>query len=378
MDHKGLVVHFGAGSLGRGFIVPILLESGCNVTLVDANEELVNKLKETRSYTLIIADEEEGKQQKQIKVNRVLSARTDADILKDVLKTVKTVTTSVRQENLIHVAKTISEVWGDDEENSDRAVICCENLENASGYFKSLLADCARDEKQKERLMKIKVPDTMVDRGCSQSYSDPTVVYTERFYEIGVDKKELPDTGIRLIPSVDNLEQHFYRKRFLLNTRVDALAFVGLYYGLNNFTELKKSEKVMEEITPYFELVKKSLEVGFGMEREEVEKWASFYWNERGKQTKESSSKDERKLVDIARDMWRKLSYEERFVKPLVVLKRNGYEIDSGLHIIAMMVKYLSKEDHLSKAETLSKIGAMWRIDETGEDIYTSVAEMID
>ncbi|MBE6828585.1 MAG: mannitol dehydrogenase, partial [Ruminococcaceae bacterium] len=258
MDNKELVVHFGAGSLGRGFIVPILLESGCNVTLVDANEELVNKLKETHSYTLVIADEEEGKQQKQIKVDRVLSARTDADILKDVLKTVKTVTTSVRQENLIHVAKTISEVWGD-EENSDRAVICCENLENASGYFKSLLADCARDEKQKERLMKIKVPDTMVDRGCSQSYTDPTVVYTERFYEIGVDKKELPDTGIRLIPSVDNLEQHFYRKRFLLNTRVDALAFVGLYYGLNNFAELKKSEKVMKEITPYFELVKKSL-----------------------------------------------------------------------------------------------------------------------
>ncbi len=377
MDNKELVVHFGAGSLGRGFIVPILLESGCNVTLVDANEELVNKLKETHSYTLVIADEEEGKQQKQIKVDRVLSARTDADILKDVLKTVKTVTTSVRQENLIHVAKTISEVWGD-EENSDRAVICCENLENASGYFKSLLADCARDEKQKERLMKIKVPDTMVDRGCSQSYTDPTVVYTERFYEIGVDKKELPDTGIRLIPSVDNLEQHFYRKRFLLNTRVDALAFVGLYYGLNNFAELKKSEKVMKEITPYFELVKKSLEVGFGMQKEEVEKWASFYWNERGKQSKKASSKDERKLVDIARDMWRKLSYDERFIKPLVVLKRNGYEIDSGIHIIVMMVKYLAKEDHLSKAETLDKIGAMWRIDETGEYIYASVAKMMD
>jgi len=377
MDNKELVVHFGAGSLGRGFIVPILLESGCNVTLVDANEELVHKLKETRSYTLVIADEEEGKQQKQIKVDRVLSARTDADILKDVLKTVKTVTTSVRQENLIHVAKTISEVWGD-EENSDRAVICCENLENASGYFKSLLADCARDEKQKERLMKIKVPDTMVDRGCSQSYSDPTVVYTERFYEIGVDKKELPDTGIRLISSVDNLEQHFYRKRFLLNTRVDALAFVGLYYGLNNFTELKKSEKIMNEVTPYFDLVKKSLEVGFGMEKEEVEKWASFYWNERGKQSKKASSKDERKLVDIARDMWRKLSYDERFIKPLVVLKRNGYEIDSGIHIIVMMVKYLAKEDHLSKAETLDKIGAMWRMDETGEAIYDSVAKMMD
>jgi Mannitol-1-phosphate/altronate dehydrogenases len=377
MDNKELVVHFGAGSLGRGFIVPILLESGCNVTLVDANEELVNKLKETHSYTLVIADEEEGKQQKQIKVDRVLSARTDADILKDVLKTVKTVTTSVRQENLIHVAKTISEVWGN-EENSDRAVICCENLENASGYFKSLLADCARDEKQKERLMKIKVPDTMVDRGCSQSYTDPTVVYTERFYEIGVDKKELPDTGIRLIPSVDNLEQHFYRKRFLLNTRVDALAFVGLYYGLNNFAELKKSEKVMKEITPYFELVKKSLEVGFGMQKEEVEKWASFYWNERGKQSKKASSKDERKLVDIARDMWRKLSYDERFIKPLVVLKRNGYEIDSGIHIIVMMVKYLAKEDHLSKAETLDKIGAMWRMDETGEAIYDSVAKMMD
>ncbi|MBE6831946.1 MAG: hypothetical protein E7519_17230 [Ruminococcaceae bacterium] len=114
------------------------------------------------------------------------------------------------------------------------------------------------------------------------------------------------------------------------------------------------------------------------MQKEEVEKWASFYWNERGKQSKKASSKDERKLVDIARDMWRKLSYDERFIKPLVVLKRNGYEIDSGIHIIVMMVKYLAKEDHLSKAETLDKIGAMWRIDETGEYIYASVAKMMD
>lgn len=33
MKQKKLVVHFGAGALGRGLVVPMLYESGCRIVL---------------------------------------------------------------------------------------------------------------------------------------------------------------------------------------------------------------------------------------------------------------------------------------------------------------------------------------------------------
>ncbi len=376
MIQDKLIVHFGAGSLGRGFIVPILKESGCRVILADANEALIGKLKETLSYTLFIADEEEGKQAKKIDFDGAFSVVTDATELKKVLKEAMTVTTSVRQENLVHVAKMISEVWNDDR-NSERAVICCENLEDASGYFKTLLSGFAKDEKHKELLNKIKVPDTMVDRGCSQSRSDPMTVYTESFYEIGVDRNMLPDTGIRLIPAVDDLQGHFFRKRFLLNTCVDSLAFLGIYYGLNTMAEASASKEVRKVLEPYYSLVKSSLEIGFGMAKEEVDRWAKFYWTERGKKTTGKSVASERNLDDVARDMWRKLEYKERFIRPLALLKSKGYAIDSGLDLIIKMVEFLAKQDKLSEKEVQNRMKQMWCVDDTGNYIYDRVSELI-
>jgi len=371
-----LVVHFGGGALGRGFIVPILKESGCKVVLADANEELIGRLKESLSYTLVIADEEEDKQVRKITIDGALSTVSDAEELKNVLREAMTVTTSVRQENLIHVAKIISEVWND-ERSCDRAVICCENLENASGYFKSLLAGAARDQKHREVLDQIKVPDTMVDRGCSQAQNDLMTVYTESFYEIGVDKTMLSDTGISLIPAVDDLQTHFFRKRFLLNTCADALAFMGLYYGLNNMTEAAGSEAVWAVLNPYIALVKSSLVVGFGMTNEEVEHWSKFYWTERGKKTRGKSVSSERKLDDVARDMWRKLEYRERFILPLAVLKSKGYGIDSGLELIVKMIEFLAKQDGLEQKETLNRLQQMWCVDDAGNYIYQKASELI-
>ena len=102
----------------------------------------------------------------------------------------------MRQENFVHVAKNISEAWND-ERYDERAVICCENLENASDYFKSLLAESVKEEQHKKTLEKIKVPDTMVQRLFTVQ-EDPMVVFTEKFYEIGVDKNMLPDIGIKI------------------------------------------------------------------------------------------------------------------------------------------------------------------------------------
>jgi mannitol-1-phosphate 5-dehydrogenase len=373
---RQLIIHFGAGSLGRGFIVPILTDSNCDVIVVDVNEKLINKLKQTLEYTIYIADEEEGKRERKIKIKGALSSINDIDELKRVLKEVKTVTTSVRKENLVHVAKLISEVWRFDD-NETRKVLCCENLENASDYFKKLLFSTVSDDKTLEQMKKIVVPDTMVDRGCSASLEDDLLVYTEKFFEIGVDREVLKDTNIKLIPSVDNLKQCFYRKRFLLNTYADSVAFLGLKYNISTLREAICDNRVQKELRPYFDLVKKSLEVGFGMNTEEIEKWNNFYRNERNKSKDPNVTSNKRALSDIARDMWRKLEREERFIKPLLILKDNNYNIDPGLNLIRDMVESEAKKSNMSKHELINKIKDMWAIDASGEYIFNYISELV-
>ena len=55
---ENMVVHFGAGALGRGLVVPLLSESGKQVVLAETNETLLTQFNQNNGYTLHIRDEE--------------------------------------------------------------------------------------------------------------------------------------------------------------------------------------------------------------------------------------------------------------------------------------------------------------------------------
>ena len=50
-------IHFGAGSIGRGFIADLLHDSGYEITLVDVNEQLNHQINQTHSYHLYVIEE---------------------------------------------------------------------------------------------------------------------------------------------------------------------------------------------------------------------------------------------------------------------------------------------------------------------------------
>ena len=54
---KQTILHFGAGALGKGLVIPVLHESDCQVIVVDADTNLVDFLQKEKAYTMYIPDE---------------------------------------------------------------------------------------------------------------------------------------------------------------------------------------------------------------------------------------------------------------------------------------------------------------------------------
>lgn len=381
------VMHFGCGALGRGLTMFSLINSGCEVYAVDAYDALVDALRNNNNtYKLFVQDAEEGNQHQEYQMKEVLSSNRDMDEIKRLLREeIDVITTSTIQENLINVAKIVAEVWNVNDADK-KMILLCENLENASGFFKGLLKECSTSPEQEERLMKIKIPNTMVDRGCAKNPNDLTEVFTTEFREIAVDGDIVEDTGIKLIPSVKNIEGIFARKRYLLNTLADSIAFEGIMFNDAGFVEAVLDPRIRNVVLPYMELVKKSLVAGYGLTKQEVEEWAERYKARLGLNLPEKmpgEAKEEsgasRDLDNVARNMLRKLSREERFVKPLLILIDKCPEIDLtvGYNLITEIAQREKEINGFTKDELLAKLKEMWATDDAGKVLYDEVAKGI-
>ena len=206
METEKPIVHFGCGALGRGLVMPLLYQSKKTLIAVDTNEKILEQIRKDGGYDLLISDREDPKEH--VEVLKALSSITQQEELIEILKNADTVTTSVKRENLKYLVPVILKAWGDDS-CRNKAIVCCENVENVGTYFKNLLLEQC-DEKQKANVLEIKIPNTIVDRICSMNSEDMTIV-SEEFHELSVDKSVLSDTGIEYINSIDNVEGHFYR-----------------------------------------------------------------------------------------------------------------------------------------------------------------------
>ncbi|MEG0274332.1 MAG: mannitol dehydrogenase [Longicatena sp.] len=358
------VFHFGGGALGRGLVVTLLYESGKQVILVDTCEEMILQLKNTKSYTVDISDDRKQRFH-EIKLEDVISSITEYEKLMQVLQEVDTVTTSVRRENLIYIARTLVEAWGTYDCKS-KCVICCENVENVGSYFKKLLSEATSSEIEKAYIQEIQCPDTIVDRICATSGENAMQITSELFHECCVDKNTLENTNIKYITSVDNIEGHFYRKRYLLNAYADSISFLAKEKGLSFLYEAAQSNKINELVSPYITLLFTLLDKRYSICEEESKEWFATYKN------RLSNQEIPRELSTVARNLWAKLTLDERFVSPLIELKKLGIDVTQGLQFVAKLIESeRNGEDYTSFWQnSLAKLKQCWGVNDYGKQLY--------
>lgn len=352
------VVHFGAGALGRGLVVPMLHQSGYRVYLADTNMDLITDIKKKRSYLLDISDDTKQRLHR-IPIEDIVTPISQEAILIRYLQESDIVTTAVRRENLIHVAKVIAKAWGN-EESEHKIIICCENIEGVGKYFKALLKQCATPE-QFEHLNKLRIPDTIVDRICATGASLNEVT-SEAFHECSVDKTIVEDTGIAYIPSIEHIQSHFYRKRYLLNTYADAMAFLALSKNHTYLYEAMHDEDLQTQLQPYMELLMKLLECKYGIPHKESEAWLQLY------RQRLSNPKIPRYLHTVARNLWVKMSLSERFVCPLIDLMKLGVDVSEGVALLYHIIDIGNTDVPQSQVD--KEVEKLWSVNECGSKLF--------
>jgi mannitol-1-phosphate 5-dehydrogenase len=353
-----IVVHFGAGALGRGLVVPLLEESGYDVVLVDVNEQLLDAIHKNQGYPLYVTDAEEGKRHPFVSVIAALSPLKDKEKLREALKEAKVITTSVRRENLIHIGRTLLELL---EPNQPKVILCAENIENVSEYFSGILQEIAESEREQSILNNLIIPDTIVDRICSASWPEDLTVITESFHELAVDGRQYEDTGITLIPAVRDLEGAFARKRLMVNTFADASSFLALAKGKTYLHEAILDSEIQQELKPYFDSFQTLLIQKYNYSKEELSLWHEKY------AARLSNPEIRRELPTVARNLWAKMTLEERFIWPVVELLKLGEQVEDSIAVLVALIKASTGE---SGEGLKSNLEYIWNRGEYGPQIF--------
>ncbi|KAM5538686.1 hypothetical protein V8D89_007715 [Ganoderma adspersum] len=227
-------IHFGAGNIGRGFIGPLLVESGYHVVFADVDKDIIHLLNARDSYDVLILDENQVHHNSVSNVSGLVS--TSSDVVQEFADpAVDLVTTAVGPTILEKVAGTIAKGLQARREagGGPLNVIACENVINQTTLLREYVFKTLSDEDKAWVDENVGFADCSVDRIVppyeSDGHDSPLDVGVEDFYEWVVDEGALRRTPVRLkgVKLTKDLQAYVERKLFTLNCGHAIIAYLG-------------------------------------------------------------------------------------------------------------------------------------------------------
>lgn len=341
-------VHFGAGALGRGLVVPRLVDHGWAVTVVDALEPLVDHLRQTGCYQLKVLDGDRAETRDIAVASAFTLGRDEAEVARS-LAEADLVTTSVRKENLPPVLAIIASAWMRLGRLETVTVLGCENVEHVDGLIRDGLAAAGLPTGAMPR-----IPATLVDRICAALPPPSLEIQTEPYAELAVER--LAD-GVTL-PGLSveaDIDAAFDRKRYLVNSIADGSAFLGLEHGHARLAEAASDPAIADLMQPLVDALFDHLESTHGFSRDAL---GGYLATSRRRLANPGIS---RRLDTVARDIIRKLGPAERFMAPLIALAERGRPIDAAARTVARIAAAGLKAERptLTKSEMAREINKL-------------------
>ncbi|KAK6523064.1 hypothetical protein TWF281_002487 [Arthrobotrys megalospora] len=395
-------IHFGAGNIGRGFIGPLLADSGYHVTFADVNESLIDSLNSHDHYTVHILSNRPSVTEI-THFSGVVS--TSPDLLNE-FPTVDLVTTSVGAQILPKIAPTIAKGLKKLYQERPDALVDVIACENGVGASEILRKEVGKHFKKDASPAEIDFFDKHIGfANCSVDRIvppfDPTKsgngdsdkeqvkeheldVGVEDFYEWVVDQDALKaDHNIHGMKLAKNLLAYVERKLFTLNTAHATISYLGWLKGYETVNEAIEDKQIYSIAKGAVEesgraLLKKHTIFS----KDEHERYINTIMDRR---LKNPSVQDE--ITRVCRAPKRKLGRNDRLVGPAMMDYEFGIGKPTNLaQSIAAAIWYSDEDDEDAVAirnmvnekgveAVLREISGLKRGDEKADQLVDNVLE---
>lgn len=338
-------LHFGAGNIGRGFIGKLLADSGVQVIFVDVNDNVINLLSTQQAYHVKIVGEAVNKIENVTGVSGVNSKDENAVIA--LFNQVDLITTAVGPNVLNILSATIAKGLEARFATGNTAplnIIACENMVRGTSFLKEQVFTHLTPALQQQAEQLVGFVDSAVDRivpPVQADDSDPLQVTVEEFSEWIVDQTQFKGTvpNITGMEKTDNLMAFVERKLFTLNTGHAVTAYYGKSKGYQFVKESIEDEQIKAFVKSVMQESGAVLIKRYGFDPQAhaayIEKILQRFANPY--------------LVDdvdrVGREPLRKLSYNDRLIKPLRGTLEYGLANDNLIQAVAVALAYRNDND---------------------------------
>lgn len=336
-------LHFGAGNIGRGFIGVLLNQAGYEVVFADVVANLVEAINHYGKYRVITLDADVDT----FVVDGVRAVLLDSDQCTREMINADLVTTAVGLGNLPGVAKIIAEgLRKRQERNPDTLlnIMACENAIRASStLYEEVLKHC-NDSLAAWIAEHVGFVDVAVDRiapnGASHA-TEPLDSVVEGFFEWDIEKTAVKGSfdvpGATFVPELDPFLE---RKLFILNGSHAVAAYAGYYKGHSTILEAMKDVWIDALIRQVQAEAIRGLE-----QRYPVLNHAALvqYADDVRRRFLNPYIKDD--VQRVGRDPLRKLSQNDRLVRPLLMSRQTTQETPGLVTGIALGLLYDNPAD---------------------------------
>ncbi|OBX02694.1 mannitol-1-phosphate 5-dehydrogenase [Gallibacterium genomosp. 3] len=310
-------LHFGAGNIGRGFIGKLLADAGIHVTFADINETVINLLNKQQSYSVKIVGDGANRIEVVKNVDGLNSANQDQLLAK--IQQVDLITTAIGAGVLKIIAKSLAQglVARIQQGNTKPLnIIACENMVRGTTNLKEHIFSHLSAEEQQLVSQYVGFVDSAVDRivpPVEANAEDPLQVTVEEFSEWIVDQTQFKG-DIPNIPGMertDNLMAFIERKLFTLNTGHAVTAYLGKLAGYQFVKQSIDDDAIKQQVKAVMQesgaVLIKRYNFDPATHAAYIEKILKRFAN--------PYLQDD---VDrVGREPLRKLSYNDRLIKPL-------------------------------------------------------------
>jgi mannitol-1-phosphate 5-dehydrogenase len=335
-------VHFGAGNIGRGFIGLLLTKSDYYVTFLDVNDTVITALKQRHEYTVELV----GETTESIQVVNVtgVNSRNEPELTQASLNQASLITTAVGPSILPIIAKTLVQTIEYRTLNQVQSylnIIACENTIGGSYQLETALRNLLSDDAIKYLDRWVGFPNAAVDRIVpNQANEDPLLVKVEPFYEWVIDTKGIKgQLTIEGVHFTDRLEAFIERKLFTVNTGHATVAYAAYRKAHQTIPDALKDKEIEDLLIGVLSETSAYLVRQYGFDEAAQKK----YMFKTVQRFKNPYVVDE--VVRVARGVLRKLSDNDRFIKPLKECHRVGLPIDHLVISIANALHYDALDD---------------------------------